>query len=95
MIMEGPDVNLHPQYMDLKARSLIQGIKNRQVFLSTHSSEFLDYLLEYGNHLDVLERINIHRLNYRNDLKDIELETLTGSQALSRLDDISTDLRGI
>ncbi len=72
----------------------IISIPNFQYFMSTHSLEFLRYLLMYASQQKLLDRISIYRM-YRLPTGAIDYEVLSGYEALEEPEKLGSDLRGI
>ncbi len=71
VLLEEPEVHLHPGYMVLTARAIVAAVQaGVQVVLSTHSLEFLDALLgELGE--DGAERLCVQRLALSNGVLSV------------------------
>lgn len=92
VIMEEPEIRLHPGYMSSVATEIVNtsSLGNIQYFISTHSLEFLNFLLRENEKL-----INVVRM-YRDDISgEIDYEILTGKVAIEELDRLKLDLRGV
>ncbi|MHA1649739.1 MAG: AAA family ATPase, partial [Candidatus Helarchaeota archaeon] len=92
ILMEEPENNLHPGYMSLVANQIIQTAVQGdfQYFISTHSLEFLQFLLEANSEL-----VKIVRMYRCDDKPMIDYEVLSGSEALEEFKELQMDLRGI
>jgi len=93
LILEEPEVSLHPYFMDIVAEEIVTNSKNVQFFISTHSLDMLTSLLEKAEEEDKLDDVNIICLHYREDTKKVYAEVLSGTDAKNEIDEIGTDLR--
>lgn len=93
VLFEEPETSMHPSYMDILAREIIINSSDAQFFISTHSSEFLERILEKAEKLGKLESIKILKLR-RLPEGYIEREYLSGKEAKEEIESIKTDLRG-
>jgi len=94
VILEEPENSLHPRFLDIVAETLVKSSDSVQLFLSTHSLEFLYEILEKAEELEKLNEVNIirtHRKRYKPD--DVIIEVVDGKEAKERIDDIGEDLR--
>lgn len=89
-ILEEPETNLHPGYLNVVADQILEN-KNIQFFVSTHSIELLNYLVNYK---EFLEEIKFIRM-YRYGDGSIGWEVLSGEDAKYEIEKIKADLRGI
>lgn len=55
LILDEPEVNLHPEYIDRLCKFIVEASKDRKVLISTHS----DYLLESMNKYILKRRISV------------------------------------
>ncbi|MCD6572521.1 MAG: ATP-binding protein [Thermoplasmata archaeon] len=94
IILEEPEVSLHPGFSEILAESIVSNADSAQFFISTHSIDLIELILEKAEQYGRLKNVNILRLHWREDLKTIEKESLSGDQAKEELDSIGTDLRG-
>jgi AAA15 family ATPase/GTPase len=90
LILEEPEATLHPGYIDLAVEHLVKAAKenNTQLFISTHSSEFIRSMLEYAG-----EDIRVFRMHKKGD--DIDYTIFEGEEAIRKVKEIEIDLRGI
>jgi hypothetical protein len=90
LILEEPEATLHPGYIDLAAEHLITAARenNTQLFISTHSSEFIRSMLDYAG-----DDIRIFRMHKSGD--SIGYTIFEGEDAVRKVKDIEIDLRGI
>lgn len=93
IILEEPEVSLHPYFMEIVAEEIVANSKNVQFFISTHSLDLLNSLLEKAEEEDKLHDINVIRLHYREDTKKVYAEVFDGIDAKNEIDEIGTDLR--
>lgn len=94
VILEEPEVSLHPGFSDIIADEIILNSERSQFFISTHSLDLIKGILEKAQKHKKLDSINIIRLHWRNDIKSIEQEILSGKDAIDEIEAIGTDLRG-
>jgi len=89
-IFEEPENSLHPGFLGLATEYLSRAAleTNTQFFISTHSLEFLQYLLD-----KVADRMKIIRMSQTDNA--ISYEVLTGKEAMEESKEIGTDLRGV
>ncbi len=92
ILLEEPEINLHPYYLEILAEEIMRNSKNSQFFISTHSSELLNYILIKAEELGSLECINILRLIKLPD-GFIEREVISGNNAKKEIEEIKSDLR--
>ncbi|GEM_PF-1252560 len=92
-VLEEPEVLLHPKYIDLISEELISKINDSQFFISTHSLDLLQSVLNIAEKYGKLEEIAVIRLHYREDINDVVHEVLSGYEAKDEIDEIGTDLR--
>lgn len=92
IIMEEPENHLHPGYMYSIINQIVKTANQKRIqyFISTHSLEFIKFLLEENTEL-----VNVIRMYRINDEAEIDYELLSGEEALSELKDLKMDLRGI
>jgi len=94
ILIEEPESALHPGYIEVFVEEII-GHSNNQLFLTTHSLNLIESILEIGKAKECLDDIQIIRLYNRNDIKGTLSETINGTDALYEIEEIGTDLRGI
>jgi ABC-type polar amino acid transport system ATPase subunit len=90
IFLEEPENHLHPGFMELVSSFLVDSAKDKetQLFISTHSMEFLNHLLEkFENDIRVVRM-------YRVD-STIDFEVMNGKEALEESKESGFDLRGI
>jgi AAA15 family ATPase/GTPase len=93
LLFEEPETSMHPAYMDILAREIILNSDDAQFFITTHSSELLERILEKAEKLGKLEFIKILKLRKLPE-GYIEREFLSGKEAKEEIESIKTDLRG-
>ena len=92
IVMEEPENNLHPGYMSLIANQIVKTAAQGKIqyFISTHSMEFIQFLLEANSNL-----IKIVRLYRFEDEPEVDYEILDAKDALEEFQELQLDLRGI
>jgi predicted ATPase len=92
VLIEEPEIRLHPGFMSLIAKQIIETAKNcnTQYVISTHSSEFLDFLLKEA--FDIVKVVRLYRSEETNE---VDYEILDGKNALEETVELNADLRGI
>ena len=93
ILFEEPEMTLHPGFMEILADEIIEYSSVAQFFMTTHSAELLQSILEAGKKVNMLDRINIIRLLKHRD-GFVDREILSGYEALEEIEEIKTDLRG-
>ena len=93
VLFEEPETTLHPGYFDILAEEILSYSESSQFFITTHSLELLEYLLEKASEKNKLDSINIIRMT-RNADGYISREVLKGREAKEEREEIKTDLRG-
>ncbi len=90
LMIEEPENYLHPGLMFHLIEELFISCKEHkiQIFVSTHSDEFIKYTLENAKDLDV----SIIKLNKLDD--EVEAEVYKKEHALENIEKLSIDLRG-
>ena len=94
-LIEEPELHMHPGFMEKYTQELTKFAKehNIQYVMTTHSLEFLEYLLDNARQQDMLNEVSIIRL-YRLPDGEVDYEVLSGEEAYDELEDIKGDLRG-
>lgn len=92
VLLEEPETNLHPYYLEILAEEIIRNSKYSQFFISTHNIELLNYIFNKAEELGSLESINILRLIKLPD-GFIEREVISGNNAKKEIEEIKSDLR--
>jgi AAA15 family ATPase/GTPase len=90
ILIEEPEVHQHPKSLELIAESIAYSAKSNQIFIATHSLEFLEMLLKNAKKENV--NLNVYKLI---ELKDGELRYKLYSRdvAYASIKDIGRDLR--
>jgi len=91
VLLEEPERHLHPGFMELVTDYIakVAGEKRAQFFISTHSSEFVESLVDKA-----AEITNVFRM-YREFDGRITYELFEGTEGKDLLKSIKADLRGI
>jgi len=92
--MEEPELHTHPSLMRVVVNSILNSYRERgnQVFLSTHSLELIEMLLEQAEKLELKDQdLKIYRVTLENGVLHSEEYTL--SEALNALRKLEWDLR--
>ncbi|MBP1909797.1 AAA family ATPase [Methanolobus bombayensis] len=93
VLFEEPEISMHPGYLGVFAKEIVDNSKNHQIFLSTHSMELIKYILDSAEKSNILDEINIVKLSrFSNGF--IEREIINGTYAKEEIEEINTDLRG-
>ena len=93
VLFEEPETAMHPYYLDILAKEIVVNSVDSQFFISTHSLELLERILEKAEKLDKIESVRIIRLRRLSE-GYIEREILYGEEAKEEIESINTDLRG-
>lgn len=93
VLFEEPETSMHPAYLNILAKEIILNSSDAQFFISTHSLELLNRILEQAEKFDKLESVRIIRLRRLSE-GYIEREILSGRDAKEEIESIETDLRG-
>ncbi len=94
-LIEEPEVHMHPGFLERYVSELIKFVRGRnlQYVMTTHSLEFLRYLLGDAKRQGVLGEVSVVRL-YRLPDGEVDYEVLNGEEAHEELEVIKGDLRG-
>lgn len=95
IIMEEPENNLHPGFIDIFSEQILKDTSNNQYFISTHSSDLIETILERAKHTQKLQDIRLIILHKHMHLTYPVAEEMTGEEALDEIETIHSDLRGI
>lgn len=88
IILEEPENYLHPGLMSSWCKNVLKSSGSNQYFISTHSSELIEYILDNE---DIRDDIKIFKL-----FKDpFDYEAMDGNEAYERMFEMKEDLRGI
>jgi len=93
ILFEEPETSMHPGYLNILAREIVSSSEHSQIFISTHSLELVEYLLEKADKSDKIESIKILTLRRLSE-GYIEREIFSGKEAAEEVETIKTDLRG-
>jgi len=93
VLFEDPETSMHPGYLNILAKEILLSSEHSQIFISTHSLELIEYLLEKAEKSGKIESIKILRLR-RLEGGYIEREICSGKEAAEEMEMIKTDLRG-
>lgn len=93
ILFEEPENSMHPGYFEILAKEIVSNSDDSQFFITTHSLEFLEYLLEKSEKLGVIDSVKILRLTRRAG-NFIDREVYSGINAKEDIEDIKIDLRG-
>lgn len=93
--LEEPEVSLHPGYIEMLADAILFCSNNTQFFISTHSKDLIESLLDVAQHHACLDSVQVIKMHPRLDTHVIEAEVLSGVEALEDIETINADLRGI
>jgi len=92
VFIEEPETCLHPGFLDVVARQIVNSAERTEFFIATHNAELLEYLLEAGkDHLELFRFVRLHRMPDG----ELSYEILTGEEATEEIFEIKTDLRGV
>ncbi len=97
VLIEEPEVRLHPGYMNLFVELLVERIKRKphiQLFLTTHSIELLKSLVETLQERKLIDELMVIRM-YRYGDGSTDYEVLTEHEVVTELLELEQDLRGI
>ncbi len=95
VIVEEPETAMHAGYLALYAKMLVDFVAGsaRQVVLSTHSLELIDYVLEFAEQKGLLNRVNVVLLRRYDG--QVEPLLYDGIDAYNRRAEIQEELRGL
>ena len=90
LLIEEPEAHQHPRSLEFICEALVVASKSNQLFISTHSLEFLEIILEKAKEKDA--DLNVYKLI---DLRDGELKykLYTRDVAYASIKEIGRDLR--
>lgn len=90
ILIEEPEAHQHPRSLEFICEALVIASKSNQLFISTHSLEFLEIILEKAKEKDA--DLNVYKLI---DLRDGELKykLYTRDVAYASIKEIGRDLR--
>lgn len=92
VIMEEPEMRLHPGYMISITEEVINSVRRDKIqyFISTHSVEFIKYMIEKNP--KICDVVRVYRLPDENEL---DYEVINGEEALNEIESLELDLRGL
>ena len=83
-IFEDPETSMHPGYLNILAKEILLSSEYSQIFISTHSLELIEYLLEKAEKSGKIESIKILKLR-RLEGGYIEREICSGKDAAEEM----------
>jgi len=92
VLMEEPEIRLHPGFMSSIAEQIVETAAHgeAQYVISTHSLDFLRFLLEAN--AELLKVVRMYRIE---KTAEIDFEVLSGKEAFEQVKELEADLRGI
>ncbi|HDH07119.1 MAG TPA: DUF2813 domain-containing protein [Thermoproteales archaeon] len=96
IIIEEPEVHLHPGFMEKYSLEMLKMVKdyNVQFIVSTHSLEFLRDLLMNARQMGVINDIKFVRMYRHYSTGELDYEILSGEESYEELESLGGDLRG-
>ncbi len=94
ILTEEPELHVHPKFMRIIAKAILNSYKDRenQIFITTHSSEFIETLLEEAKELNLRDQdLKIYRLFTTRG--ELYCEKYTLSDAYEAIKEIGWDFR--
>ena len=92
IILDDPEVHLHPGYMDVLSRCVVRAAKDgSQVFISTHSIEIIDRVLEAVRGRGLEGELRVLRMKWIE--RELKVETMDYKEAIEEHEEIQADLR--
>ena len=93
VVLEEPENHLHPGLIEHITREIVAKAKNGKIqfFISTHTNEFLENLLEAEAGKEITQIIRMYRMPNG----DINYEILDWFEAKEELTELKADLRGL
>ena len=94
VLLEEPETSLHPGFLDIIAETIVKSSEHTQIFLTTHNLELLYKILEKSAELEKIDELDVIRM-YRKRYKPekVFIESISGNDAMERIDKIGEDLR--
>ncbi|MRJ06052.1 MAG: hypothetical protein C6I01_00835 [Epsilonproteobacteria bacterium] len=91
LFLEEPETFLHPKMMKVLSKEIVRSGKRNQIFLTTHSLEFVEYLLYYAKKI---EDVDVKVLGFY-DLKNgkLDYEIYNYREAYSIVNKLGEDIR--
>ncbi len=93
VIFEEPEVTMHPGFLDILAEEIVNHSTDTQFFITTHSHEFVEYILAKAREKDRSRSVNVIRME-RLPNGRLDREIMSGEEAFEEVEKIKTDLRG-
>ncbi len=90
ILIEEPEAHQHPKSLEFICEALVDASKSNQIFISTHSLEFLKMILEKTKTKNV--SLNVYKLLELKDGK-LEYKLYTRDVAYASINEIGRDLR--
>lgn len=94
LVIEEPEISLHPGFLRIIAEEIIKNMDTTQFFISTHSLDFVKFVLDNAELNNKLNQVNIIRLHRKRVGTSIKAQLIDGKYAKELLDKIGKDLRG-
>ena len=94
LILEEPELHMHPGLMGPLARAVVEAytMRGNQVFISTHSLEFIDMIIEESGKLELKgSEVRFYRTTLGNGVLEAEQYSLDEAEELRRT--LDYDLR--
>lgn len=100
VMLEEPEVHMHPGYLEQLVKYIIDLSKGNEIqfFISTHSSDFVQYFLDseaLGENRSAFLKANLEIFRLTRSNNEIHLENLDYETGLHEFKDLYLDLRGI
>ncbi len=90
ILIEEPEAHQHPRSLEFICEALVDSSKSNQIFVSTHSLEFLEIVLEKAK--DKKVDLNVYKLSELEDGK-LKYKLYTRDVAYASIKEIGRDLR--
>jgi len=93
LIAEEPEIHLHPGYIDLFVKAMVEMLRegtDSQAFISTHSLDLIDSVIKFVRGSGLEDEFKVVRM-----LTLREVEILDYEETLRELNEIKVDLRGV
>jgi len=93
ILIEEPELHQHIGSMEFIAEAIIKSRKERenQVFITTHSLEFIDLVLRKAKKYDMGKEISIYRISLKNG--ELKYRLYSYEEALKAREEFEVDLR--
>ena len=94
IMVEEPELHQHPSSLRLVSEAIVRSAKYRknQIFISTHSLETVDFILEAAEKLKVEDKVKV--FYFMLDKGRLHIVSYTYQEALKLRKDLEYDLRG-